>query len=108
MKDERLVEMKIFKAVAESGGFTAAALLLDLQQPYVSRAVSALEKRLGVALLRRSTRSLQVTQEGHQYLALCRRVLDDIDTAEAQLARASQDMTGGIRVTVATSFGTTA
>ncbi|WP_250474115.1 LysR family transcriptional regulator [Caballeronia sp. GAFFF1] len=105
MKDERLVEMRIFRAVAETGGFTAAALMLDLQQPYVSRAVSTLEKRLGVALLRRSTRRLQVTQEGHQYLALCKRILDEIDVAEAQLSRAGQHMTGGIRVTVATSFG---
>ncbi|MDR3095877.1 MAG: LysR family transcriptional regulator [Paraburkholderia sp.] len=105
MKDERLVEMKIFKAVAETGGFTAAALALDLQQPYVSRAISNLEKRLGVSLLRRSTRRLQVTQEGYQYLALCKRVLDEIDSAEAQLSRAGRHMSGDIRVTVATSFG---
>jgi DNA-binding transcriptional LysR family regulator len=105
MKDERLSDMRIFKAVAETGGFTAAALALDLQQPYVSRAVSNLEKRLGVSLLRRSTRRLQLTQEGSQYLALCKRILDEIQTGEAQLARAGQHMSGDIRVTVATSFG---
>jgi DNA-binding transcriptional LysR family regulator len=105
MKDERLAEMRIFRAVAETGGFTAAALALDLQQPHVSRVVSNLERRLGVSLLRRSTRRLQVTQEGRQYLALCSRILEEIETGEAQLSRAGQHMSGDIRVTVATSFG---
>ncbi|GAB5096119.1 LysR family transcriptional regulator [Caballeronia sp. HLA56] len=105
MKDERLTEMRIFRAVAETGGFTAAALSLDLQQPYVSRTVSALEKRLGVSLLRRSTRRLQMTQEGTQYLALCKRILEELESGEAQLSRAGQHMSGDIRVTVATSFG---
>lgn len=105
MRDDRLTEMRIFKAVAETGGFTAAALALDIQQPYVSRTISNLEHRLGVALLRRSTRRLQVTQEGRQYLALCTRILHELESAEAQLSRASQQMSGEIRVTVATSFG---
>lgn len=105
MKDDRLAEMRIFRAVAETGGFTAAAIALDLQQPYVSRVVSGIEHRLGVSLLRRSTRRLQITQEGVQYLALCKRILDEIDSGEAQLSRAGQHMGGDIRVTVATSFG---
>jgi DNA-binding transcriptional LysR family regulator len=105
MRDDRLTEMRIFKAVAETGGFTAAGLTLDIQQPYVSRTVSNLEQRLGVSLVRRSTRRLQVTQEGRQYLALCTRILDELESAEAQLSRASQQMSGEIRLTVATSFG---
>jgi DNA-binding transcriptional LysR family regulator len=105
MSDDRLTEMRIFKAVAETGGFTAAGLTLDIQQPYVSRTVSNLEQRLGVSLVRRSTRRLQVTQEGRQYLALCTRILDELESAEAQLSRASQQMSGEIRLTVATSFG---
>jgi DNA-binding transcriptional LysR family regulator len=105
MRDDRLTEMRIFKAVAETGGFTAAALTLDIQQPYVSRTVSNLEQRLGVSLVRRSTRRLQVTQEGRQYLALCTRILDELDSAEAQLSGTSQQMSGDICLTVATSFG---
>jgi DNA-binding transcriptional LysR family regulator len=105
MRDDRLTEMRIFKAVADTGGFTAAALALNVGQPYVSRSITQLEHRLGVALLRRSTRRLTLTDEGRQYLASCNRIIADIDASEAQLARASQHMSGDIRVTVATSFG---
>ena len=56
MKDERLMEMRVFSAVAETGGFTAAAQLLGVSQPFVSQCITNLERRLGVHLLHRSTR----------------------------------------------------
>lgn len=56
MKDERLLEMRVSKAVVEAGGFTAAANLLNVSQPFVSQSVNSLEGHLGVQLLHRSTR----------------------------------------------------
>lgn len=104
MKDNRLVEMRVFRAVAEAGGFTAAAHVLGISQPFVSQTVTALEKRLGVQLLHRSTRTQRLTGEGEQFLAACRRVLEEIDLAEAQVS--SPEPAGELRVTAPRAFGT--
>jgi DNA-binding transcriptional LysR family regulator len=63
MEDERLIEMRVFKAVVESGEFTSAANLPGMSQPYVSQIMSTLERRLGVQLLHRSTRTHRLTSE---------------------------------------------
>lgn len=103
MKDNRLLEMRVFRAVAEAEGFTAAAHLLGVSQPFVSETVTALERRLGVQLLRRSTRAQRLTDEGEGYLASCRRLLDEIDQAE--LAVRSPEPVGELRVTAPRAFG---
>lgn len=103
MKDNRLVEMRVFRAVAEAGGFTAAAQLLGVSQPFVSQTLTALEKRLGVQLLHRSTRTQRLTAEGQAFLAASRRVMEEIDLAEAQVA--SPEPAGELRVTVPRAFG---
>ena len=71
MKDDRLLEMRIFKAVVEAGGFTAAAHALNASQPFVSQTITHLERRLGVQLLHRSTRKQRLTSEGEWFLASC-------------------------------------
>ncbi|NML19111.1 LysR family transcriptional regulator [Azohydromonas caseinilytica] len=103
MKDNRLVEMRVFRAVAEAGGFTAAAQLLGVSQPFVSQTLTALERRLGVQLLHRSTRTQRLTAEGQAFLAACRRVMEEIDLAEAEVA--SPEPAGELRVTVPRAFG---
>jgi len=60
--------MNVFVAVAEMEGFAAAARRLDMSPPAVTRAVSALEDRLGVRLLTRTTRMVRVTEAGARYL----------------------------------------
>ncbi|EJN10010.1 LysR family transcriptional regulator [Herbaspirillum sp. YR522] len=105
MKDERLLEMQVFKAVAEHGGFTAAAQALETGQPFVSRTMTNLERRLGVALLRRSTRQVSLTEEGKIFLASCNRILGEIDLAEGQVAPGGAAASGDLRITAATSFG---
>lgn len=105
MKDERLLEMQVFKAVAEQGGFTAAALALEVSQPFVSRTMNSLEKRLGVALLRRSTRQVSLTEEGKIFLASCHRIIGDIELAEGQISSTAGAAAGDLRITAATSFG---
>ncbi|PPE69705.1 LysR family transcriptional regulator [Caldimonas thermodepolymerans] len=103
MKDDRLVEMRIFKGVAETGGFTAAAVRLGVSQPVVSRAIASLEARLGCKLLHRSTRIQRLTQEGERYLALCTRVLDMLEQAEAEMR--ADDPVGTLHVSAPLAFG---
>jgi DNA-binding transcriptional LysR family regulator len=103
MKDDRLLEMRVFRAVADAGGFTAAAHLLGVGQPFVSQSVTSLERRLGVQLLHRSTRTQRLTSEGESFLASCKRIMDDIDQAEVQIK--SPEPAGDLRVSAPLAFG---
>ena len=103
MKDDRLLEMRVFKAVVEAGGFTAAAVLLGVSQPFVSQSIHALERRLNVQLLHRSTRQQRLTPEGEQFLGSARTLLDAIDEAEA-LIRSSEPI-GDLRISAPQAFG---
>lgn len=103
MRDERLLEMRVFKAVVEAGGFTAAANLLGVSQPFVSQMMSGLERRLGVQLLHRSTRMQRLTSEGERFLLSCNSILDSLEEAEAQV-RASEP-SGNLRISAPHAFG---
>jgi len=105
MRDERLLEMQVFKAVADHGGFTAAAHALGTSQPFISRAMMNMEKRLGVALLRRSTRQISLTDEGRIFLLSCSKIISDIELAEGQISSTGVSVSGDLRITTATSFG---
>ncbi|MCV5262614.1 LysR family transcriptional regulator, partial [Escherichia coli] len=61
-------ELEILMAVVDSGGFSSAADALGIQVARVSRAVSKVESQLGVTLLNRTTRRVEVTEEGHQFV----------------------------------------
>jgi DNA-binding transcriptional LysR family regulator len=103
MKDDRLVEMRVFKAVADTGGFTAAAHLLGVSQPFVSQSITNLERRLGVQLLHRSTRTQRLTSEGEVFLGSCKRIIEEIDQAEGQIR--PQEPAGDLRVSAPLAFG---
>lgn len=103
MKDNRLIEMRVFKAVAEAGSFTAAAHLLGVSQPFVSQTLANLERRLDVRLLHRSTRTQRLTSEGGAFLASCRSILAEVDLAELQVR--SPEPAGELRVTAPRAFG---
>lgn len=103
MKDDRLQEMRVFKAVVDAGGFTAAALVLDVSQPFVSQSIGNLERRLGVQLLHRSTRTQRLTSEGKRFLSSCNLVLEAIEQAEAEIR--SSEPTGDLRVSAPQAFG---
>jgi DNA-binding transcriptional LysR family regulator len=98
-------EMEVFVQVVERGGFSAAARTLLMTPSAVSKLVGRLEARLGIQLVQRSTRKLQLTAEGQQFYERCVRVLADIDEAERS---ASADVAPRGRVTINTSvsFGT--
>ncbi len=102
---DRFEEMRVFAAVVEAGGFTAAAARLGMSKAAVSRHVAELEERLGVRLLHRTTRRLSTTAEGELFHARCRELLNRLEEAEAELGSGSTTAQGVARVNVPLSFG---
>ena len=70
---DRLQTMAVFVAVAEEQGFAAAARRLSMSPPAVTRAVAAIEERIGTRLLHRTTRHVRLTEAGQRYLESTRR-----------------------------------
>ncbi|NLR95331.1 LysR family transcriptional regulator [Rhizobium sp. P38BS-XIX] len=97
---DRLSGLNAFVRTADLGSFTAAGRVLGLSASAVGKAVSNLERQLGVRLLQRSTRSIRLTEEGRLFHERCRRVLDDLDGAQASLAQAVAMPRGKLRVSV--------
>ncbi len=102
---DRFHQLNVFVAVAEEQGFAAAARRLDLSPPAVTRAVAQLEQRLGVKLLNRTTRFVRTTDAGQLYLEDVRRVLADVETADAAVAGVSAAPRGHLSVTAPAMFG---
>ncbi len=102
---DHLDGLRAFVAVAELQGFAAAARRLGLSPPAITRAISALETRLGVVLLLRSTRSVRLTDTGERFLQDCRRVLSDLDEAEAAAAGVQSEARGLLAITAPHMFG---
>ena len=102
---DRLHELNAFIAVAEAGGFSAAARRTGLAQPSVSKAIAALEKRLGVALFNRSTRSVTLTDHGQRYFDRTRLMIEELDDADDDMTNSSLRVSGPVRISVASTFG---
>lgn len=102
---DRLHAMKVFVRVSEVGGFAEAARQLNMSPPAVTRAVSALEDFIGARLLTRTTRSVQLTEAGRRYFEDCKRILADIDEADASAAGVYANPTGTLTVTASVMFG---
>jgi len=97
--------MLIFSRVVEEGSFTAAARRLDLSKATVSREISNLETRLGAQLLRRTTRTMSLTEVGQIFHEHCQRVVEEAEAAELSITALSAAPSGVIRVATAMSFG---
>lgn len=97
-------EMEVFARVVELGGFSAAARAFRMSPSAVSKLVARLEARLGVRLINRSTRKLQLTPEGTAYYDRSIRILDDINTAEREAAVGATPR-GRVRVNTSVPFG---
>jgi len=82
---DTLQEMAVFSRVVAAGSLSAAARELGLSPALVSRRLAALEARLGVRLVNRTTRALNLTVEGTRYYDACTRVLAEIDEADAEV-----------------------
>lgn len=102
---DRWHAMKVFVRVADSGGFAEAARQLDMGAPAVTRAVAGLEAQIGARLLIRTTRAVKLTEAGSRYLQDCRRILADIEEAEAAAAGSFVTPTGTLTVSASVMFG---
>lgn len=99
-----LDELLAFTSVIDSGSISAAAEHLGQTASGVSRALSRLEEKLEVTLLRRTTRRLELTEEGAALLAQARRILAAVEEAEEQMALRRQVPAGRLRVNAASPF----
>lgn len=98
-------DLRVFVRVLDRGSFSAAAKDLGLTPSAVSKLVSRLEDRLGARLLERSTRRLVLTPEGEGFLARARRIVSDIEEAEAEVMRVRGAPRGKLRINAGTAFG---
>lgn len=97
-------ELDMLLTVVDSGGFSAAADALDIQVARVSRAVSKIEKQLGVSILNRTTRRIELTDEGRQFVESIRKGLDIIKQAEEEIVSRGELPKGHLRVDAASPF----
>jgi DNA-binding transcriptional LysR family regulator len=100
-----LNDILVFARVVQTGSFTAAARALQMPKSTVSRKITDLERRLGVRLLQRTTRTLSLTDEGRTYNEYCARIVDEIDEADLAVGRLSAIPRGPLRVTTPLNFG---
>ncbi|MFZ6874311.1 LysR substrate-binding domain-containing protein [Undibacterium sp. Di27W] len=102
---DKLHLMTVFVAVAEEEGFAAAARRLAMSPPAVTRAIAALEARLSVKLLNRSTRFVRVTEAGQRYLEDARRIIAEVEAADEATAGINAEPRGHLTVTAPVLFG---
>ncbi|TGV53512.1 LysR family transcriptional regulator [bacterium M00.F.Ca.ET.141.01.1.1] len=100
-----LNDVIVFARVVEAGSFTAAARLLAMPKTSVSRRVAALEREVGVRLLQRTTRSLNLTDAGRLYYEQSSQGLRTIEEANLRLAEARAEPSGTIRISAPVGFG---
>ncbi|WP_350432287.1 LysR family transcriptional regulator [Shewanella sp. H8] len=97
-------DLDILLMVVDSGGFSAAADALNIQVARVSRAVSKIEQQLGVTILNRTTRRVELTDEGRQFVESVRGGLQQLQRAEDELVRRGELPQGRLRVDAASPF----
>lgn len=99
-----LTGMTIFVAVVENSSLAGAARHMNLSPSVVSKQLSALEDRLGVRLLNRTTRRVSLTEVGSAYYERCKRILADVDEAEAAVSTAHSSPRGLLKITAPSTF----
>ena len=102
---DRLKQIESFVSVAAKGTLTAAAHTEGVAPAVVGRRIDALEERLGVKLLLRTTRRITLTHEGSAFLEDCQRLLADMANAEASVSAGGVKASGYLRITVPAGFG---
>ncbi|WP_284618186.1 LysR family transcriptional regulator [Aquabacterium humicola] len=102
---DRLKQIESFVAVAGKGSLTAAAQAEGVAPAVIGRRIDALEERLGVKLLVRTTRRLSLTHEGSAFLEDCQRILAEIANAEASVSAGGVKASGHLRITAPAGFG---
>ena len=102
---DRLKQLESFSAVATKGSLTAVASAEGVAPAVIGRRIDALEHRLGVKLLVRTTRRITLTHEGSAFLEDCQRLLSDIANAEASVSAGGVKASGHLRITAPAGFG---
>ena len=102
---DRFKQIETFVAVAARGSLSAAAQAEGVAPAIVGRRIDALEERLGVKLLTRTTRKVSLTFEGSAFLEDCQRILNDFHNAEASVSLGGVKASGHVRVTAPAGFG---
>ncbi len=94
----------LFVEVATAGGFRAAAIKLDMPNSTLSRRIAELEKELGLRLLNRTTRKVELTEAGQLYFDRCKKIIEEAKLAQEELAGMLTQPTGLIRASVPVDF----
>jgi DNA-binding transcriptional LysR family regulator len=102
---DKLRAMTSFVRIVEKGSLTAAAADLGVSLPSMVRTLAALERELGVSLLNRTTRRINLTDDGRRYLESCRLTLNHVQEAEAALRAQRSTPHGTMAVTASVAFG---
>jgi DNA-binding transcriptional LysR family regulator len=102
---DKFEEMKTFVTVINKGSLSAAAEYLRVANSAISRRLSDLEARLGVGLLKRTTRRLHLTDAGQQFYQHCQQILANLEEAEEAVSSEQLQLKGTIRMAVPLSFG---
>ncbi|CAI8921574.1 Transcriptional regulator [Pseudomonas sp. IT-P44] len=97
--------MRFFVAVAQTGSFTAAALMLDTTTTNVSKAVTSLEARLQTRLINRTTRRLALTEAGVRYLQRCEKILEEVREADEEAGTAHITPVGRLKIHAMSAIG---
>jgi len=102
---DRFSELSAFTAVVEASGFSAAARTIGTSQSAVSKAIGALENRLGVRLFNRSTRRVTMTDQGRRYYERIKPLIDEMQDADSELTGSTLGVSGSIRIAASGTFG---
>lgn len=102
---DHLQRLRTLVAVADAGSLVGGARVLGLSAPAVTRAVAALERQLGARLLLRTTRSLRLSEAGERFVDDARRILGELDVAEAAVSGQRLEVSGRLSVTAPELFG---
>ena len=102
---DRLAGLDLFIRVVETGSFSKAADDLGIGQPTATKAIAAIEQRLGARLLHRSTRGITPTEVGALYYDKCKRIAAEIEEAENLASLLQSGLTGQLRISTSLAFG---
>ena len=102
---DRLKQIEALVAVVAKGSLTAAAQAEGVAPAIIGRRIAALEQRLGVKLLLRTSRRISLTHEGSAFLEACQRLLADLASAEASVSAGGVKASGHLRITAPAGFG---
>lgn len=100
-----LEQIRIFVELINSGSATKAAAKLGLANSAVSRRLKELEDRLGIQLVHRTTRTMNLTDAGRQFYSRCTRILEDIQEAEDEITETNSELSGRLTIAAPWSFG---